>query len=1296
MLHRLLFSFPNRKIVRAFHACLFYLALALTASAQPVMPNEALYSKNKGGDPDVDFNAVPIVPEGFEVTLVAKEPLVRNPCAIAFDGQGRMFIGQGPQYRKMKPDSPKDSVYLLLDDNEDGVADRRHLYATGFNGIQGLVWRGDDLYIANAPDLTIVRDLDGDDVADEYVKLYTDLGNIEHALHGLNIAPDGRLYMSKGNSKGLGHPGRVAPKAFRELWGSDARERSPDIPPPQVFTADNYEATYHDPNDDWGRMGGILRANPDGSGLEIVSRGLRNPWDINFSDSFDWLGADNDQSEGDRFFRPFLGAHLGWNHSWSTDWAGTNNLPTAPAILPLIDGSTTGVVYYDAEGFPEQYRGFFVGDWLRKVVYFIRPEWDGARMKMAGGRPMDFVKGGSSLLRTTDLDIGADGALYVLSWGTTYGSVFDDGEMVNEGRVWRIVWKENDHTVWNMADSESPLTDRSIDSLIDDLDHALKVRRTNVSEELVRRGASRALKAWLSNGSLTTLQETWGLWTLGRINIEDRSLDDWFAEHLHNSDSDNLNTRLQSIRILGFRADQSGRPIHAAIADALKNDPEARCRQAAAIAILDASDRSQASNLASLLAEESDRMVFYSGWQALRAVATNEELTSYLEDEQPSVRVAALLALLETRSASIETVSPLLEDSDSKVATIAHSFLERSGVIETELPEGKSELFSGLPFGRFVKNIHAVSGLNYQVSPETIEYGVQMYADDSILLTDYGDPFLGLSFIRGFNQDARSTGENFLSFELPTASTVFVAHDEDMRESRPDWLTSQFERYRSKGLRGTAKSYRVYQQDVPAGKVSLGGNLVNPDSGAPINYFVVMKPLPIDPPEQPTTVDAVMATLGKVDRDRGEWLFMGREGAACWTCHQVDGQGRTYGPDLSTIGERNDARHWIESILEPNAIVTEGYATQNVSTSDGATYAGVLVDESDLLLTLRQVTGELVRIRKTDIASRASLHGSLMPSFASTLAPRDIADLVAYLGDLTTANKTADRFSFGLGKDELAIAFDGKPIATYVMKDPDIPRPYFKSLKTLDGIQVTRNHPPVAGVDATDHPDYHPGLWMAFGDISGHDFWRNKATIRHQRIVGGPKVENGHLDFAVENALVGEDGNTIGTQVSRFSLEKKSHGFFLSWNDVYTSTDGLLIFGDQEEMGLGARMATPLTEKTSGRIRSNRGLESAKATWGQEAEWCTYSGTTEGLHAGITVFAHPDNFRPSWWHNRNYGAMVANAFGRDAMKQGEKSAVVVEPGESLSMRYGVYVHSSKEQLSLEELNEIYEGKMLKD
>jgi len=1261
--------------------------------AQPKTPNELLYSQNKGGDPEVDLDAIPTVPDGFEITLVAKEPLVRNACAIAFDGRGRMFVGQGPQYRRMKPDSPKDSVYLLIDDNGDGVADRRQVFATGFNGIQGMVWRGNDLYIANSPDLTIARDLDGDDVADEYVKLYTDLGNVEHALHGLNFAPDGRLYMSKGNSKGLSLPGRVAPKAFRDLWGIDAPEGSPDIPPPQVFTAESYEATFHDPNDDWGRMGGILRANPDGSELEIVSYGARNPWDINFSDTFDWLGADNDQTEGDRFFRPFLGAHHGWNHSWISDWTGIEGDATAPAILPLVDGSTTGVVYYDGDGFPEQYRGFFVGDWLRKVVYFIRPKWNGARMEMEGDGPMDFAKGGKSLLRTTDLEIGPDGALYALSWGTTYGSVFENGEMVNEGRVWRIAWKGNETKTWNLSEAAVALADRSIDSLIDDFDHALKARRTNASEELIRRESARELKSWLEGGSLNTTQETWGLWTLGRMQNGDHGLNDWFAQRLEDRDSSNLNTRLQCIRILGFRADREDEPIHPSIGRALQ-DPEPRCRQAAAIAILDASDRTQVGALIELLSKESDSMVFYSAWQAWRRIASKDELVAHLNHEKSTVRRAALLALLETRSVSEERVMPLLGDSNAQVVAIARSFLEKSGTIAPERSASVAELFDGLPYGNFVKKIQAASGRDYRMSPETITFGVQMYSDDSVLLTDYGSPFEGLSFIRGYNQDARSAGDDFLSFELPTATRVYLAHDEDMRQSRPSWLTDNFKAYRSKGLRGTAKSYKVYFRDFSPGEARLGGNMVDPKSRAPINYFVVLEPKPLETPETSTSVDDVLALLDTGNRDRGEWLFLGREGPACWSCHQVDGEGRAYGPDLSTIGDRDNGRHWIESILEPNAIVTEGFATQRVSTSDGAVRVGVLVDESDLSLSLRQVTGELIRMQKSSITSRESLGVSSMPSFASSLAPQDVADLVSYLASLTSDNKEPQGFAYELGSNELSISYDGKDIAFYVMNDPDIPRPYFKNLQTHDGVQVTRNHPPIEGVDATDHPDYHPGLWMAHGDISGHDFWRNKASARHRRFLEMPRLQSGGLVFSVENRLVGEDGREIGVQISQFEIEKISHGFLLSWDDEYRPIGNELVFGDQEEMGLGARMATSLTEKATGRIRSSRGLETAKATWGQEAEWCSYSGISEDYHAGIAIFAHPGNFRPSWWHNRNYGAMVANAFGKKAMRQGVESAVVVEPGKSLRMRYGVYFYSGKAPIGQSELESIYKEKML--
>jgi putative membrane-bound dehydrogenase-like protein len=259
----------------------------------------------------------PIVPDDVDVALFAREPLVRNPCGLAFDNQGRLCVGMGPQYRKPKPNTPGDSVWILLDTDNDSVADDRKEFATGFNAIQSLAWRGDTLWVANAPDLTVVRDLDGDDEADEYVRLYTDLGNLEHGLHGLNWSPDGKLYMSKGNSKGLNNaPDRLAPKPFLDLWGMKAPEGSPEFPTPVTFRKGEYKKNYHKPSDDWGLSGGVLRCDPDGSNLEIIARGHRNPFDISFDDGFDWLGTDNDQNYGDKIFSPFYGAHFGWGHTW--------------------------------------------------------------------------------------------------------------------------------------------------------------------------------------------------------------------------------------------------------------------------------------------------------------------------------------------------------------------------------------------------------------------------------------------------------------------------------------------------------------------------------------------------------------------------------------------------------------------------------------------------------------------------------------------------------------------------------------------------------------------------------------------------------------------------------------------------------------------------------------------------------------------------------------------------------------------------------------------------------------------
>ncbi|MFM7919965.1 MAG: DUF6807 family protein, partial [Planctomycetaceae bacterium] len=132
------------------------------------------------------------------------------------------------------------------------------------------------------------------------------------------------------------------------------------------------------------------------------------------------------------------------------------------------------------------------------------------------------------------------------------------------------------------------------------------------------------------------------------------------------------------------------------------------------------------------------------------------------------------------------------------------------------------------------------------------------------------------------------------------------------------------------------------------------------------------------------------------------------------------------------------------------------------------------------------------------------------------------------------------------------------------------------------------------------------------------------------------------------------------------------------WSVQFSSETHELVFGDQEEMGFGARVATSLTEKSGGRIVSSTGRSSAAATWGQPADWCDYSGRAGELRPGVTLLAAPANFRGSWWHNRDYGVFVANPFGREAMKQGDRSEVRVARGQLFRAEFAAVLHDAAE------------------
>lgn len=279
------------------------------------------------------------------------------------------------------------------------------------------------------------------------------------------------------------------------------------------------------------------------------------------------------------------------------------------------------------------------------------------------------------------------------------------------------------------------------------------------------------------------------------------------------------------------------------------------------------------------------------------------------------------------------------------------------------------------------------------------------------------------------------------------------------------------------------------------------------------------------------------------------------------------------------------------------------------------------------------------------------------------------------LTGIFTSTAADAEFAVEQTSGRLIITRGGDPVATYVFSDEKTLRPYFANVHAPGKVNVTRNHPPVVGVDATDHDTMHPGIWLAFGDISGQDFWRNKGRIEHVRFTEPPMVKKGRLTFTTECRLRSTNSTPLCSLTNRITLMPLTNACLLIWDATFHSEEADFTFGDQEEMGFGARVASGITEKNGGLITSSAGLKTAKSTWGQPAEWCDYSGAVGGQQFGITLMADPANFRPSWWHNRDYGVFVANPFGRAAMKQGEKSAVTVKRGEDFRLRFGAVMYS---------------------
>ncbi len=1336
-----------------------------------------------------DLDALPEVPPGFKIEFAAREPLVRNPCAMAFDVAGRLCVGMGPQYRTPKPDTPGDSVFIMIDEDDDGRFDSKKQFATGFNSIQSIAWRGRDLWIANAPDLTVVRDLDGDDVADEYVRVFTDLGNLEHGLHGLNWGPDGRLYMSKGNSKGLSQPGRIAPKPFRDLWGVTAPEGSPDFPPPVKTSASDYERAYHDPADDWGREGGVLVCDDTGENLEIVSRGFRNPWDIAYDSGFNWQGTDNDQTEGDRVFTPFFGAHYGWGHPWSAHWTGKDHPPTAPITGPVFHGSGTGIVFYDAKQFPEKYRGvWFFNDWLRRTVFFYRPVWDGALTQPAGGQWQEFITGGKSLFKPTDIEVGPDGSLFILGWGRAYGAEIDkNGKHSNEGRIFQVSWGEQAKTALDSKFGR-PLDAWSLDELTDEFSSPIPARRIDVQNELLRRHERASVESIFERFDFRTeeiARQTWLLWTIGRLYMESEELDRRLGR-IAIDDSLSVNLRVQALRILGhrIRASDDWRELPDIVTQ-LVDDADPRIRLAAVQAFQRATQKQWARPLLRLLSEETDRVVFYAAWQTLRKLLPVEQRLPLLTDPRPGVRRAALLSLAEDRTLDDRDAERLLADDDDQTRQIAVMWLSRKsatafltvnpppgdfeGQIDVEasttlkpadirvttdgtVPSTSSRRWSGklklsesatlrvlvfvdskamgpvatLSYRRMSKtelagragvvSASARSGNAYQVVNAGLANGNVVYNDRSYRFVDVPTALNGALLVQTSNDDAGSTGSDFLQIETVLPMTVLVGHDTRIRIP-PKWLIDGGSGFRKvkQSVRTSDATFELYERRFDAGLISIGGNTPDGDPGGKSNYLVILKPEPLPKLSIPTTVSQSMSLMKNANAERGRAIYYATGGVGCSRCHRADGKGTSFGPDLAHLVQKRDPAHIVKSILDPNADIKEGFATQTIVTTEGRAFSGLLRKETAEVVTLALADKPDVTVPVAKIAERFSQKVSAMPNFNTLLKPQDVVDLTAWLlsrKDVRATDDVAARslattlarvnsdgeakesrreghspaaaeFSFDEKKDRLVVKLNGHEFATYLHRHKELTRPAWVHVYSTSGVRLTRNFPPKPDEDmgAADHKFMHPGIWISFGHLDGEDYWRLTSRTRHVEFAEKPWATPGRAGFSVRNEYLRKDGKSVVCEeLTEYSLIATADGVVMLVDAEFRSDEHDFYFGDQEESGLAFRMESKLkVQNGTGTILNSRGDRNGAAAWGKEAEWVDFSGTEAGRRLGLFVVPGPDNARRCWMHTRDYGLVAVNPFPKQPKERREPYVkTVVKKGTPYRLSYGLLLHDHPE------------------
>jgi putative membrane-bound dehydrogenase-like protein len=949
--------------------------------------------------------------------LVAREPDIVTPTGLAVDERGRVWVIENnthqrpPEYKG----PASDRIRIFADFDAGGRARRVTTFADGFRNAMSLALGPDGaVYLATRSDIYLLRDTDGDDVADErkvIVKLDSTGDYPHNGLSGFAFDGVGNLYFALGENLGADY----------KLIGADGTTLSGG-----------------------GEGGSIYRCRPDGRGLVRVATGFWNTFHLTV-DAFGRIFAvDNDpDSRGPcRLIHIVPGGDYGYRfrngrkglHPF-TAWNGE-----LPGTLPMVAGTgeaPCGVVAYESSGLPPEYRGnLLVTSWGDHLVerFVLKPQ--GASFV---SQSQTLVRGGEDF-RPVAIAPAPDGSLYLSDW------VDKSYPVHGKGRIWRLRMKQPP-----ADDGLRPAKIAALDipKLRPLLTHPRREIRAAAATALARKGeAGRAVLAGVLKEETDVRARVQALWAAAQLEREPAL--DLVSRALHDAAPE---VRAEAAQLLGSllysdvaKRDET-RLLELATRDAapwvrLQATLQLRTRPALRAVLPVLADKDpflagaalevlgRAENTALLLpqAQAADPRLRLGVLLALRRGGTAEGralLPRFLADPDPAIRRAAIQWVGEER---LRDYASLLKDSAARPPVTRELF---------EALLASSEFLAG---GKR-KPTDEVGGQDYIATvmkdpsqpPALRAIALRMLRPDhpavsAVLLHQFltgKDKNLRAEAARtlalrtdGASQEElrRLASDGDVDLALRVEAILGLAHSAPSSAETQRLLVSllaqpELQRDALRSLRDSDSRPETEQALLAWWHDSTAVGAAERRELAEQLVFVLrsskssetqkhLKPIAAVAGTRPQDDAQWRAALdGHGDPAAGERVFFHPRGPRCYACHRVDGRGGPVGPDLSNIGRGLSRDKLIESILTPSKEIAPQYVSWHIVTRDGRVRTGIIVDEGfDSTVTLADAQGKLEVIHRTTIEERHALTTSIMPDrLYDLMTRREFLDLIAFL-----------------------------------------------------------------------------------------------------------------------------------------------------------------------------------------------------------------------------------------------------------------------------------------------------------